>query len=77
MRKRFMALFFALGASACLMMTGFASSGEQSAAPAVPFGERLLVAGKLFGTFVLMMAVLFGVLLLSKKIAAWIDKHKT
>lgn len=42
----------------------------------VSFGTRLAVAGAFFGRFLLVMGVIFAVLLLTKRIAGWVDKKR-
>lgn len=71
----FLALLLALLLAAAPVLA--ATGGEESAPKTLDFSQRLAAAGKLLGMFLLVMAVLYGVLLLSRKIAAWIDKHKT
>ena len=40
------------------------------------FSDRLAIAGRFFGGFLLVMGVIFALLLSTKRIAAWVDKQR-
>lgn len=75
--KRLFAVFFAFVAMNILLVTAAAETSAAEAAAPLSLMERALISGKLLGFFILVMAIIYILLLGTKKIAAWVDKHKT